>query len=213
MRGYRFSVSLPMMLESDNLPSKKKMKKTTTKKKEKIGVEASEQGISSAEGTQTTDRRFYFACLPQERKIQQQTSKQTNNINQSAAALYSTRKGKMSNVYLLVCPRLKEVCKTRIVIKFRARITYKVDKTELLFDHLLFLSVVFDRDLLPLVLSAAASSSLLSSAVLNAPWPACEMCVCACARVCLSLRLWFRQPSPLLFLISLSVVSQSASSC
>jgi hypothetical protein len=80
----------------------------------------------------------------------------------------------------------------------------------------LLLSVVFDRDLLPLVLSAAASSSLLSSAVLNAPWPACEMCVCvcvcACACVCvcvcvcvsLSLSLWFRQPSPLLFLISLS---------
>lgn len=88
-------------------------------------------------------------------------------------------------VYLLVCPRLKEVCKTRIVRKFRARITYKVDKTELLFDHLL-LSVVFDRDLLPLVLSAAASSSLLSSAVLNAPWPACEMCVRACVSLSLS---------------------------
>lgn len=64
---------------TDSLPSKKKtkkknMKKTTTKKK--IGVEASEQGISSAEGTHTTDRRFYFSCLPQERKIQQQANKQ-----------------------------------------------------------------------------------------------------------------------------------------
>lgn len=161
------SVSLPMMLESDNLPSKKKkMKKMTTTKK-KIGVEASEQGISSAEGIRTTDRRFYFSCLPQERKIQQQTKKEANNINQSAAALYSTRKRKMSNVYLLVCPKLKEVCKTRIITKFRARITYKVDKTGLLFDHLLFLFVVFDRDLLPLVLSAASSSFLLSSAVPN----------------------------------------------
>jgi hypothetical protein len=114
-----------------------------------------------------------------------QANKQTNNINQAAAALYSTRKGKMSNVYLPVCPRFKQVCKTRIVTKFRARITYKVDKTELLFDHLLLLHVVFDPDLLPLVLLATSSSSLLSSAVLNAPWPACEMC--ACVRACVSL--------------------------
>jgi len=163
---------------------------------------------------QQTGDFIFLVC----RKKERFNNKQTNNINQAAAALYSTRKGKMSNVYLLVCPRLKEVCKTRIVRKFRARITYKVDKTELLFDHLL-LSVVFDRDLLPLVLSAAASSSLLSSAVLNAPWPACEMCVCVrvhvyvCVCLSLSLRLWFRQPSPLLFLISLSIVSQSASIC
>jgi hypothetical protein len=131
---------------------------------------------------QQTGDFIFLVC----RKKERFNNKQTNNINQAAAALYSTRKGKMSNVYLLVCPRLKEVCKTRIVRKFRARITYKVDKTELLFDHLL-LSVVFDRDLLPLVLSAAASSSLLSSAVLNAPWPACEMCVCVRAWVCVSL--------------------------
>jgi hypothetical protein len=118
-----------------------------------------------------------------------EASKQTNNINQAATALYSTRKGKMSNVYLPVCPTLKQVCKTCIVTKFRTRITYEVDKTELLFDHLLLLHVVFDPDLLQLVLSATSSSFLLSSAILNAPSPACEMCVCvrAFVRACVSL--------------------------
>ncbi len=114
-----------------------------------------------------------------------EVSKQTNNINEAAVvvALYSTRKGKMSNVYLPVCWRLKQVCKTYIVTKFRAWITYKVDKTELLFDHLLLLPIIFDPDLLPLVLLVTSSSSHLFSAVLNVPWPACEMCVCV--RACL----------------------------
>jgi hypothetical protein len=203
-----------MMLESDNLPSKKKtkkkkMKKTTTTKK-KIGVEASEQGISSAEGTHTTDRRYYFSCLPQERKIQQQTSKQTNNINQSVlhekgedaqclSAGLSKAQGSLQNTYC-----------------------HKVSSADYLQSRQNRAAVRSFVVLVCRLRSGSSSTCFVSSIIIISSLFYCsecsmaslrDVCVRVCVRVCLSLRLWFRQPSPLLFLISLCVASQSASSC